>query len=314
MSPPEFISTEPCPVHEVGPDAFKLESYSPKPRLWVSVSGGRTSAFMAKWCKDNLSDQYEIRFGMANTSWEDEDTLRFAEAVDRHFGLNLVLIEAVVHPGERKSCTHRVVTFETASRNGEVFESAAAKYGLPNKTFKWCTRELKLNAMKSYQRSIGWMPGTFKTAIGIRADEMRRVSDSAEAQNTIYPLVDMIPTDKEDVLAFFEDFEWDLRIAEHNGNCRRCFQKSDRKLHTGYREDPRSFDFPIRLDQLYRHVGPNNVPGPRQMYRGRRSATALVAEFQRNDYDASKGIEDGGCSESCEAYETEQMDMFREAA
>ena len=314
MSPPEFISTEPCPPHEVGPDAFQLECYAPKPRLLCSVSGGRTSALMAKWCKDNLSSQYEILFVMANTSWENKDTLRFAKAVDQNFGLNLVLLEAVVHPGERKSCTHRVVTFETAACNGEIFESATAKYGLPNQTFKWCTRELKLNPMKSYLRSIGWESGTYTTAIGIRMDELRRVSPTADAQRIIYPLVDMVPTDKQDVLAFFEDKPWDLKIPEHDGNCRACYKKSDRKLHTIFRADPSSFDFPIRLDQLYRNVGPNNVPGPRQMYRGRRSAQALVAEFQRNDYDASKGIAEGGCSESCEVYETEQMDMFREAA
>ena len=175
---------------------------------------------MSIWIKQHWSEIFDLVFGFANTGCEDEDTLRFANEVDRRYGLNLVWLEAVVHPGERKSSTHRVVTYETASRAGEPFEAAAAKYGLPNKTFLWCTRELKLNAMKSYARSIGWKD--YWTAIGIRTDETRRVSASAQEQRIIYRLVNHRPTDKQDVLAFFEDFEWDLAIPEHHGNCKTC--------------------------------------------------------------------------------------------
>lgn len=279
-----------------------------KPRLLVSVSGGRTSAFMAQWCKNNLSQQYEMLFVMANTGWEHEDTLRFAQAVDRHFALDLRLVEAVVHPGERKACTHRLVTFETASRGGEPFEAVVSKYGLPNQTYKHCTRELKLNPINDYAESIGWAAGTYTTAIGIRADESRRVSRHAAAGRLIYPLRDLAPTDKEDVLIFFEQFAWDLRIPEFEGNCRRCYKKSDVKLLAGYTADPTTFDFPVRLDELYRDVGPNNVHGPRRMYRGFRSAPQLVAQLRDSTFDATKGLTDGGCSESCEIYETEILD------
>lgn len=267
---------------------------------------------MAQWCKANLSDEFEILFGIANTGWENEDTLRFADAVDRHYGLNLIWIEAVVHPGEKRSCTHRVVTYATASRNGEPFEAATAKYGLPNQVFKWCTRELKLNPMKSYLRSIGWTSGSYTTAIGIRTDELRRVSATAGQQNIMYPLVDRIPTDKQDVLSFFEDFEWDLKIAEHQGNCTGCYKKSDRKLLKLHQERPGNFDFPVRLDALYRDVGPNNVPGPRKMYRGFKSAPELVAEFNAAGQDYHPPAIDGGCSESCEMYDT--YDLFSEPA
>lgn len=275
-----------------------------KPRLRVSFSGGRTSAFMSIWIKKNLSHLYDIVFIFANTSWEDKDTLRFVDEVDRRFELGVVWVEAVVNLG-RKSCTHRVVSYETAARNGEVFEEVCAKYGLPNQTFKLCTRELKTNPMDSYSRSIGWKKGSYETAIGIRIDEMRRVrKEAAKRDRIVYPLVDWIPTDKQDVLAFFEDFDWNLQIPEHDGNCVRCFKKSDNKLLRGYRENPASFAFPVRLEQLYQNVGPNNVPGPRKMYRGFRSASELIAQFDEADFTPPTG--DGGCSESCELYETEQ--------
>jgi len=264
--------------------------------------------FMAGWCKEHLSDEYEIVNVMANTGEEHADTLRFADAGDRHFGLNLVWVEAVVHPG-RTACTHRVVSYETASRKGEPFEAVVAKYGLPNQTYKHCTRELKLNPINSYAESIGWEKGSYTTAIGLRTDELRRVSKNADTGNLIYPLIDMFPTDKEDVLTYFEAFPWDLRIEEFDGNCKTCFKKSDAKLLAVYRNTPESFDFPIRLDALYKDVGGNNIPGPRRMFRGFRSAPQLVAQFQRSDFNPYRMFTDGGCSESCELF---PMDEFPE--
>ena len=277
-----------------------------KPRLRVSISGGRTSAYMSAMIKQYLSDQYELLFLFANTSCEDPRTLRFLNDVDRHFNLGIVWLEAEVHYDARKSCGHRVVTYETAKRNGEVFDAVVQKYGLPNKTFKLCTRELKTNPMASYARSVGWTLGSYETAIGIRMDEMRRVNATvAAAERIIYPLIDWFPTDKSDVLAYFEQFDWDLDIEEHEGNCVWCYKKSDKKLHRLSVERPEVFEFPMRLDDLYRNVGPNNVPGPRKMFRGYRDTRALLASFSDAEVRPLSQME-GSCSESCEVYETEE--------
>lgn len=284
-----------------------------KPRIRASFSGGRSSAKMCEILQRRFADTHDIRYTFCNTSWERVETLDFAHAVDRWLGLNLVWLEAVVHPG-RQSCGHRIVSYETAKRDGEVFEDVVAKYGLPNQVFKLCTRELKTNVMNSYARSIGWAPGSYETAIGIRVDEPRRVRrEAALRERIIYPLVDVEATTKDDVLAFFEGFEWDLKIQEHQGNCIGCYKKSDRKLLQLYREDPANFALPVKLDRLYSNVGPNNVPGPRRMYRGYRSAADLVAEFEAAPQDYRPPVADGGCSESCEVYETEQMDLFQQA-
>ena len=260
---------------------------------------------MSIMLKEFFSEAYDIVYTFANTGAEHEDTLRFLNEVDKRYNLGVVWIEAVVHHGAKKSCTHRVVTYETASRDSEPFEEMVRKYGLPNQTFKNCTRELKLRPMQSYLRSIGWTE--WVSAIGIRADEMRRVSPTQDAQNIVYPLVHWSPKDKQDILDFFEPFDWNLAIEEWEGNCVWCYKKSERKLFKVWQKDPRNFDTPIRLDQLYKNVGPNNVPGPRQMYRGRRSAPVLVQQFQEYGEDAARGVTDGGCSESCEVYETEEI-------
>lgn len=281
-----------------------------KPRLRVSFSGGRTSAFMSIWLKQNMAEQYDMKFVFANTGWEHPDTLRFVHEVDTRFDLGVAWVEAVPRRHTGKSSGHRIVTYETASRAGEPFEAVAAAYGLPNMTFQLCNRELKRNAMQSYAQSIGWKNCSYDTAIGIRADETRRVNPKTAAkERLVYPLVNWRPTVKDEVLEFFEDFDWDLAIPEHQGNCVGCFKKSDRKLLTLYREDPKNFDFAIKLDQLYRNVGPNNVPGPRRMYRGFRSAPDLVHEFATTEANYKPPTNDGGCSEQCDLFPTEEFDM-----
>jgi len=199
------------------------------------------------------------------------------------------------------------VNIEIAARNGEPFEAVVSKYGLPNQTFKLCTREMKANTMDSYSESV-WGADNFEVAIGIRADERRRVSKNATKNRIVYPLVDMTPTTKEDVLEFFGNLHWDLRIPEYLGNCITCFQKSDKKLNTIYRESPAEFEFFRHLENTYSGVGPNNVPGPRKFFRKYRSTKDLTAAFDYLNVDSSKMINDedsGTCSESCEVYETE---------
>jgi len=56
----------------------------------------------------------------------------------------------------------------------------------------------------SYMKSIGLKKKDYKTAIGIRADEFRRVNKKAAKQNIIYPLIET-PTTKLDVLNWWKD-------------------------------------------------------------------------------------------------------------
>lgn len=103
--------------------AKKKVSKTPvKKRVLVSISGGRTSAMMAYLIKKAYGHLYDLIFVFANTSREKEETLVFLDKVDKAFGLNIVWVEAVVHFGQRKGCTHKIVNFETAARDGSVFE------------------------------------------------------------------------------------------------------------------------------------------------------------------------------------------------
>ena len=280
-----------------------------KPKLNISFSGGRTSAYMTKKIIDNWSDKYDFITVFANTGLEHPKTLEFVHNCDMHFGFNTIWVEGVVHYDKKKSSTHKIVSYETASRNGEPFEAYIKKYGIPNKAFPQCTRELKLYPMQSYLKSIGYHHRTIPTAIGIRNDEKRRIAKSAEVDNIIYPLITEWPSDKQDVLDWWEDQIFDLGIDEFEGNCLGCYKKSDRKQFLQIERDPSVFDFHRRMEQTYRLHGPQD--GERVFFRGNRDTDALFADYEEHKNDPKRKVidiyEDGGCSESCEVYATEEL-------
>lgn len=260
---------------------------------------------MTKRMIDEWSDIFDFVVTFANTGMEHPKTLEFVHNCDLHFGFNTVWLEAVVHHGEKRATTHRVVTYETACRDGTVFEDFIKKYGIPNTAFLGCTREMKRNVMESYLMSLGLGRTEIYLAIGIRADEQRRVSVSAADRKIIYPLIDVWPTDKQDVLDWWEDQPFDLEIDEFEGNCLGCYKKSFKKLFMQIERDPSVFDWHRRMEQLYRNVGPQD--GERVFFRKNTDTIALFKMYEEAGGNFSRVVnpyEDGGCSESCEVYET----------
>lgn len=172
--------------------------------LIVQFSGGETSGVM-RWLLGKKFPDREIHTLFENTGKENEATLEFVHRCDSYFDWRVIWLEAVVHHGERKASTHKVVDFESASRRGEVFEEVIKKYGLPNMVYTHCTRELKINPKNSFIKSLGFKDGEYETAVGIRADEMHRLSENKEArikEGIIYPLIDIYPMNKKMVNYF----------------------------------------------------------------------------------------------------------------
>jgi hypothetical protein len=283
-------------------------------RLLISFSGGKTSAYMAKEIlKDwdgiwSMWDEVVVIF--ANTGAEHDKTLEYVHACDQAYKFKTVWVEAVFHPTKGVGTTHRIVDFVTASRRGKPFEDMIQKHGLPNTQFPHCTRETKLNPIKSYLRSIGWAPSTYNTAIGIRFDEYDRMSPPSMEGGAFYPLVDW-RVRKEDVLAWEEKQPVRLGIPEHYGNCVWCWKKSDRKLATVAREMPEAFDFPRHLETTYRDAGAGF--GDRRLFRGRKTTDDIFAlardplfepfvdGVKNTKWDPQQELDFGqACGESCE--------------
>lgn len=220
-----------------------------KPKIAISFSGGRTSAVMTKLCVDKFSESHDIAIIFANTGSEHENTLKFVDQCDKHFGWNVAWIEAVVNPEKGKGIRHKVVTYETAARSDEPFEAVIEKYGIPNQGLNHCTRNLKVEPIRAYLRDeLGWIKKDYWTAIGIRADEMDRISVRRVEIKYLYPLADAGWT-KEDVKRECESWPFDLDLkGEHYGNCVWCWKKSMRKLLTLAKDDERIFDFSNRME------------------------------------------------------------------
>lgn len=309
-----------------------------KKNLLVCRSGGRTSEYMYKRLLAEYSDDYNIVGIFANTGWEHHKTLEFVNNNDienaKLYGVKPVWVEAVVHAG-RVACTHKVVTYETASRDREPMIEVIKKYGLPNSAYPHCTRELKEAPIHDYVKNIiGWRNSKvgdvfedvmddsmgmsyklyyqeYSTALGIRIDEPRRLKDSITPQNKVYPLAhwfDDAP-DKLDILDWWESRDFDLGIPEHLGNCVGCFRKSERKSMKAYRDAPEQFVNTMEKD--YGHIGSNKIKGvhvdaPRTMYRNYKTCDDIIAMFKDADpawvsKDDPEHLNEG-CASSCEPF------------
>lgn len=218
-------------------DPFKIDGPT-----CMMFSGGRSSALLLKRTLEAntleaLREWLVITFD--NTGKEDEATLRFVDRCDKEWcaalGLRIVWLEYVA------PASYAVVSFDTASRQGEPFEAVIAHRNgiLPNKRAPFCSSELKTRTTHRYLKSIGWTEWT--SFVGIRADEHGRVakfranpSPEIAAEEVALPLADAGVT-KWDVAAFWIQQPFDLELANHNGNtpegnCDLCFRKHPTRI------------------------------------------------------------------------------------
>jgi hypothetical protein len=283
-----------------------------KKKLLVSFSGGETSAFMAKWLKDNKSNEYEMVFVFANTGEENEATLVFADKCDKAFGLNLVWIEY-------DHLSFCMVNFESASRNGQPFEKMIQKFGIPNVGFNHCSRELKQAIIKRFARSIGWMAKDYDTAIGIRADEIDRISKDRKKNRLIYPLVNLGIT-KPKINLFWRQMPFRLELKGYEGNCKVCWKKSLRKHLTIMKESPQHFNNFEKWEEKYKNSYQKDRPESNQDIRFFRSNLTVndIRKLSQADFIPAKddstiysyqeklfGFDldvSNGCVESCEVF------------
>lgn len=282
-----------------------------KETLFVSFSGGIASAYMCWLLKTYYSHIYNLIFIFANTGLEHENTLIFVDQCDRILGLDLVWLETVTHHGVRKGSTHKVVSFETAHRGGQLFEEMIRKYGIPNKTYPHCNREMKLNPIFTFKESLGFSR-YHQCAVGIRADEIDRMSERSKKDGAVWPLISWKPTTKEQVKDWWRNQSFDLDLPEHLGNCKTCWKKSLRKLKTIAKHHPEEFEFFKRMEAEYPTAGHGD--DPRVFFREKKSALDILREckepFVEFKEDWSQGclvleidpddIEDE-CGSSCEA-------------
>lgn len=264
-----------------------------KPVLFVSFSGGRTSGYMCWWLLQNKADEYDLRFVFANTGCEANErthpgselsTLEFVDRCDREWGLNLTWVEAVTSMTHGVGVRHKVVNYETASRNGEPFEQFIKFAGVPNAAFNQCSERLKSLPMESYRKSLGFS-GKHLTAVGIRSDEIDRMSPTAREKGLIYPLIQWTQVTAAEVRHWWADQPFDLGVPEHHGNCCvgiPCWKKSDLKLWTIAKNNPEWFDLADRMEREHSLLKCDEKP--RYFFRRHRSTQDILREAQQHRF------------------------------
>lgn len=276
--------------------------------LAVSVSGGRTSGYMAYLLKQKYG-HLPMVFNFANTGWEHEKTLEFVDFCDKEFNLNLNWLEAVFVDYD-KPLSYKMVDYKSASRKGEPFEAMVKRFGLPNQSFKHCSRETKRYVMARFLRATGKRL-RHMSAIGIRADEWSRIAEDQGTAICCYPLIDENIV-KADVFEFWSRQKYDLEIETAFGNCLGCHKKSENKLRYVASVMPEAFDVALMLQEKYETYIPKKQEPRRSehnfMYRGYRhpqwfldNPIEIPATDDREIWLESLYGDESGC-ESCEAY------------
>lgn len=285
-----------------------------KKKLLISFSGGRTSAYMTWWLLNEWEDRgnWEMIVVFANTGKEHEKTLEFVERCSVEWGIDIVWVEArhkddngVPYSEKGWKVKHRVVDFQTASRKGEPFEEMISLLGLPSTNAPFCSKQLKKFAIESYLDSIGW--SDYLTAIGIRSDEVDRVSETWRENRVTYPLIEINYTTKVLVMIWWKNQGFDLYVPEDLGNCDGCWKKSMNRLIRISKEHPNVFNWWQNMTDKYGDHNPRGVEYETifNFYRGGLSPKDIFDLAKYKPDQLSLFIKEeklDGCSESCEAF------------
>lgn len=251
---------------------------------FAGISGGRTSAVMAALLDDSVQLLFE------NTGREHPGTYDFLRELDRALGGRLIWLEYVkpkTKGAAPKEATFRRVSYETADRSGGPFQSfmetlteyRAIQKDLPP-TAPWpgarlCTAQMKHKTGERYIASLG--VNTYTMYVGLRADEPERVlslkKQETQARDFMCPLADAGLT-KADVLRFWQQQNFDLRIAEYQGNCDGCFLKDQADLSRALGEMPDP-EFWFFMETAYPRFGGVTFAGYKQLHNEYRTRLAV---------------------------------------
>lgn len=220
----------------------------------VGVSGGRSSAYMAEKIVEAHGGKLpeDVYFNFNNTGKEVEETLVFVNGLQKRWGVPVTWLEFDATYG--KGLSWKIVTFETASRNGEPFEKMLHYYDqfrneekgeppiLPNPVNRMCTDRMKIKASAWWMKSMGHTE--WDAVIGIRRDEPKRyarmtASNGKERWDNVMPMYEDGIL-QADVQAYWKAQDIDLGINSDFGNCDLCFLKHENKIIRTIRRRPES--------------------------------------------------------------------------
>jgi hypothetical protein len=282
----------------------------------VSFSGGRTSAYLVHLMEQKRKNEgWDVEYVFMDTGAEHPKTYEFIKKCVDYFGIELTVLKTVINQEMGIGPTFKVCTLDSIGWDLSVFKEMTKKYGnpyIPGGNF--CTDKLKTVTFNKYIKSKGLRDGGFKTWLGIRYDEPRRIK---EKKNIKY-LAEISTMEKMDIVGWWDQQDFDLDIDEHLGNCVFCIHKAPTKIALAQRDEP---DLAVEWNKMIHNSRrlkesiPINV-----VYQNHQSMESIAGTFKDHSDNeiramlrSGKRYAVGSCSESCEVFGG-QIDMFEGAA
>ena len=261
----------------------------------VSLSGGRTSAYLAHLMKER---DPETEFIFMDTGAEHPKTYKFIRNIFEHWKIKLTCLRVIPDPEMNKPSTYETVSIDQIGPDLEPWKRMLRKYGHPYVGGAFCTDRMKTVPFIKYcDERFG--RGNYMTWLGMRIDEPKRINPKPG----IKYLAEISDFEKQDVIEWWRDQPFDLEIQEHLGNCVFCIKKSLQKVALAAKDEPELAAQFIQTLQVF-DVKPDKV-----MYRSNNSLEQVIALFSDTGRDelasrmtSMRQYDAGSCSESCEAF------------
>jgi 3'-phosphoadenosine 5'-phosphosulfate sulfotransferase (PAPS reductase)/FAD synthetase len=223
--------------------------YRIEPPALISFSGGRTSGFLLAKILSAYGRTLppDIVVTFCNTGKERNETLDFVQNCSDYWKVPIVWLEWIAdEPG------YQIVGHNSASRDGSPFrnmlrqpvkrrDGTFGRRPLPTMVASSCTTNLKTRLKWRYARhALGWTK--FNNAIGFRKDEEHRYDSAVKYAETgetiICPMVEDNVTERDVMLFWWRNQQFDLQLKQYEGNCDLCFKKSAGKISRIMKDRP----------------------------------------------------------------------------
>jgi hypothetical protein len=212
-----------------------------KENLMVTVSGGRSSAIMARHIQTNEKySNYEKVFVFCNTGMERKETIEFLKNIEKYWNLPLIKIEGVYSKELGVGIKYKIVEWDNLNMTAKPFsemiehKNKGVFNGLPNQDAPYCSENLKTTPAKKLCDDIFGV-NKYKIAIGFRKEDMpKRISwaEIKEEKRKIFPLLTDFerPISQLDLNKLWKKEKFKLELHGKFGNCELCWKKSDNNL------------------------------------------------------------------------------------
>jgi hypothetical protein len=245
--------------------------------LMVTVSGGRSSAFMAYHIlHDEKYKHYNKVFVFCNTGMERFETIQFLKNIEKYWKIPIIKIEGVYSKDLGTGIKYKIVDYDNLNMNALPFSKMIEHKnkgifdGLPNQNAPYCSENLKTIPAKKLCDDIFGV-NNYKIAIGFRKEDMpKRISwaEIKEQKQKIYPLLTdfQTPISQLDLNKLWKKEKFKLELHGKFGNCELCWKKSDNNLIENIIFGTRFIDWFKNEEEKYNSVS----------FRGHKSITDLV--------------------------------------